>query len=228
MIEKKESKKKEETKNTEEKAQIDIKKRERKQIKWIIIIMISLLLIIFLVYIIQEESKKFYYAGMPFTKTKFGEIPLYRVRLTGHGITGNAINMNFNLRNDPRELEHIPVPKIQLLRDPVYISVSPEINCSNTMIALINLGVLLGRSGLGFEIKDGAPDLEFAQEREIPYITCDEFPEKTVIMISPGNITEIKRPSYYCYEITFKDCEILEVLERFEVAALAGAKGREL
>jgi hypothetical protein len=59
---------------------------------------------------------------------------------------------------------------------------------------------------------------------------CNTSLQNTVLLITPSNETKIEQSpeNKNCYILSFKDCEILQIMERFEVATLAHINGKEV
>jgi len=203
----------------------EIRKAQKNQLKLILLIMVGVFIVVLTAFWIINESMSFQYGGIPFQKTTMGKILFYTAHVVGKGITGNTVNMYINMRKDPRKLGDIPVPSNIILKNPVYISIEPNVQCSDAYISLVNLGLFLGE--MGFTTKDAVVNLSFAEGANKTYIDCENA-NSTVIMIQPGDITTIKRVHEDCYEIYFKNCEILEATERFEIGYLAGLGGNKI
>lgn len=213
--------------NVEEK-KVDVKK-QNKQIQWALILMASLIIIIVAVpYINKNYLNAFDYYGLEFHKTKLGDLTFYSTRfpvvLTGKVVGEYAVN----LRNDPRDLNSIPVNvsnnTVDFVIDgkkygDVFITLNPEMQlCEDTTIALAGLSLFLGDSGL--KVKSAFSDEKFAKMKNHTYRWCDTDHFDTVIYVNDGLETSIKEIDPYCYQITFKDCEILQAVEKFELEIL--------
>lgn len=213
MKEKKQKKKVEEevVKNVTEKR--DISNKYNKQTKIAVIIMIVLIVAIFIAHWIIQESKKFDYGGMKFYKEKEGPVLFYKSLLGYVTASGENIPFILKLRNDPRELDNIPIEGAIKLKKEVILSLSPGIaNCSDTYITMLDFS----RTLKGFSIKaSGATtDKNYAKEYNAPLVDCKDAKEKTVIVMKEGNETKITKTEG-CYTIEIKDCEIQKSFERF-------------
>ena len=95
-------------------------------------------------------------------------------------------------------------------------------------IALISLGQFM--SNTGFEIVTGITDEEGAKEYEKPLVTCENQGEATVLVLTKGDKSEIRQlvDNPNCYVLSVNNCEIVEVIERFEVASLASFNDKGL
>lgn len=208
----------------------EIEKKQDSQIMWAIFLMASVLLIILLVpYIKSNYFDKFEYKGLEFQKTRIGDLVFYSVKFPVVSGTGQVIgDYAVNLRNDPRDLEYIPVnvtnDTIKFAKHTggygdVYISVGDSItDCDDSIIAMATLSGFLGDSGL--KVKSGVLNKTYAKENNQARINCWNSTLDTVIKVRRGEKTEIKEAKENCYEIIFKDCEILQVSEKFELLIL--------
>ena len=145
--------------------------------------------------------------------------------------------MNFKMvvRNNPKDLK-VPIEgEIKYQKNsPVYfsINISSGINMCAPVggtIALVSFGQFM--SGMGFELITGVTTKNESELYKRPFITCDENPTKsrsTTIILTPGDESKIvqSRTNLNCYTLYVKECEMLEVMEKFEVATLSGFTGR--
>jgi len=210
----------------------DIDHIHDKQLKWAVILMASIILIIVVIpFVKMNYLDKFDYHGLTFQKTQLGEIEFYSTKFPVLAATGNVIgNYAVNLRNDPRELENITVKATfddidfrfhkengAIKYDPVYISLDPFMGvCEDSTIAVLTLSGFLGDSGL--DVKSASMDKEYAEANNFTYKRCAD--DSSVIMITQGDVNKITEIGDVCYEIRFKDCDILKVSERFVLKML--------
>ena len=231
--EKKDREKEESREKVEEKKEeISENKSLNKQVKWVVLT--SLIIVIgtlFSLWIV-EESKKFDFGGLSFHEEMFGNIKLYVSNIEGQDISGNNIKFSFVLRNDPRKLD-IPInANINFLSSGekvVSLNLTSGIdNCDNSSIASFSLGYFL--NNLGIKPITAFTDKKTAEEKEGLYVDCETNPGNTVIILTAGNKTEInqdlKNPD--CYTLVFNNCEVMQVVERFEMAVLAQPAGEEI
>ncbi len=210
----------------------ELKKKQNKQIKWAVFLMVSLTLIILAVpYITKNYINKFDYIGLEFQKTKLGDLVFYSTKFPVVRGTGQVIGeYSVNFRSDPRNLEYIKIVDIpdniitfmEGLRGsytPVYISLDTEMKtCEDSGIALMNLAGFLRDSGL--DVKSAVTNATYAEENGVEYATCLNKPGNTVIRIYSGNKTAIYKTMKNCYDIVFKDCEIIPATEKFSILIL--------
>ena len=199
-----------------------LKTKQNIQVLWLLSLMIAIILIIFIVpYVKTNIVNKFEYMNLDFYKTKLGEIPFYSTKIPLVDIAGNAIGTyNINLREDPRDLEYInveiPNDIIDFTRNKEnYISLPSDLPiCENNIIAVTSLIDFLENFG-NMEFSIGMVNETYALETGFPYVTCETHPTTTIILINQGEETSIKREGTNCYELTFNECEINEVSEKF-------------
>src|SRR3989344_2201721 len=114
----------------------ELEKIQNKQIKWAVFLMLFIILIIVIVPFVKTNFiDKFNYKGLVFQKTKLGELIFYSAKFPVVSVTGQVTgDYAVNLRNDPRELEYIPInvtdEKIDFVVEgdkygDVYISLNP-------------------------------------------------------------------------------------------------------
>ena len=206
----------------------DIEAMQNKQLKWAVFLMASIILIIVIVPFVNTNFiNKFDYHGLTFQKTQLGQIEFYSTKFPVVAATGKVTGeYAVNLRNDPREIEDIEVRvgfddidfRYYKNEDgsigyyPVYISLDPLMEvCEDSSLALLTLSGFLKDSGL--EVGSASMDKEYAAANDVLYKRCEE--ESTVILVTQGNENKITEIGETCYEIRFKDCDILKVSERF-------------
>lgn len=206
---------------------ISFKKKQSKQVLWAVILIAGLLLIVLgTPYIIKNYFNRFVYAKIDFEKTQLEDIKFYSTKIPvadRNGEISGTFSMNF--RNDPRELEYIdydvPDNKIKFKKENVtYISFNPDMEtCEDNGIALIAFAGFL--RGLGqINISSATTYYDFSRDNNLPYKTCENSPDNTVILLDSGEKTEIKRISDKCYSITYNNCEILPATEKFMIIIL--------
>lgn len=208
----------------------NVSKKQNSQVKWAVILMVAVIIIVFLVPFIANELNKFEYIGLEFQKTKLGDIFFYSTKFPVVNIQGAIIgDYSINFRSDPRELEYIkvdiPDKTIKFMKNqrgeynPVYLAIDPNMEtCGDSVIAMANLAGFLGNSGL--KVKSAVINETYAEENGFQYANCLSNPAETVIRIKSGNETIIYQVMKNCYNIEFKDCEIIPVSEKFTLTIL--------
>ena len=203
------------------------REKQNKQILWAIVLMLSIIIIVVAVpFITKNFVNKFVYITLDFQKTKLGDLIFYSTRVPIANkqaqITG-SYSMNF--REDPRKLDHIEVDvpgnAILFKKDQeVYITLDPEMNvCEDSAIGMINLAGFI-KDFAGFNVSSGFIDEEYANQSGFDYVTCKNHPNNTIISVSSGNQSQIKKYADRCYELTYADCEINQVSEKFMLLVL--------
>jgi len=210
----------------------ELAKKQNSQVKLAILLMAAVIIIIFLVPFIIKEANKFEYIGLEFQKTQLGDIFFYSTRFPVVNIQGQIIgDYSINFRNDPRELEYIkvdvPDKRIEFLKNTggqynlVYLAINPSMDvCGDSGIAMLNLAGFLRDSGL--EVESAVTNKTYAEETGYPYVNCLENPVNTIIRVSSTNSSEtaIYKTTKNCYDIVFKNCEIIPVSEKFALIIL--------
>ena len=208
----------------------EIEKKQNKQIGWAVFLMVGIILIIILVPFINNNFiNKFNYNGIVFQKTQLGDLIFYSSKFPVVSATGQVMgDYAINLRNDPRDLEYIPLntsnDKIEFTLDgdkygDVYISLNPFMKvCEDSGIALLTLSGFLKDSSLN--VKSAVTDKAYADVNNLTQRWCHDSGFDTVIIVTDGNETIINEIFPHCYEMKFKDCEILQVSEKFILTIL--------
>ena len=200
------------------------------------IIMIVLIASVLFSHWIIRASQKFEYNSIEFYKEKEGDIQYYKALLGFLSVNGENIPFILKLRNDPRDLEKIPIEegvKIGDLGKDVIISVSPKLgNCSDIHITLMDFAMTL--KAFGIKATQGTTDENFSKEKEILFADCNIPKGKTVIVMETGEENKIsitREPIEKlaitstggslagrdggCYLLEVSDCRTQEVFERF-------------
>lgn len=235
-----EKKDNEEIKNSSEndfyKENKEIEKIQNKQIKWAVFLMVAIVLIIVIVPFVKNNFiDKFDYKGLVFQKTQLGELVFYSTKFPVISITGQVIgDYSINMRNDPRDLEYIPVNvsegKIEFTVDrnkygDVYISLNPFMEvCEDSGIAMLTLSGFLSDSALN--VSSAVIDKAYAKKYNLTQRWCYNSGFDTVILITDGNKTTINEIKPNCYELQFNNCEVLQVSEKFMLNILEQYTGR--
>ena len=176
-------------------------KKYNKQITYAIALMLMVFLIMFLVpYVKHEYFDKFTYINLDFQKTQLGELRFYSttVPVADKETIIGEYTMPFN-RNDPRKLDYIevntPYEKVLFKKDnkTVFITLDPFMeSCEDNGVALSNLAGFL-RDFAKFEIQTGLSDEEYASTSDMEFIDCDTYPDNTILSITSGNKTSIRK-----------------------------------
>ena len=219
--------------NTEEnKENPNLKKNQNKQIFWAVFLMVLIILIIIAVpFIVKNFINKFVYINLDFYKTKLGKITFYSTKVP---LTDKQMNIladyNINLRNNPRKLDYIKVNVSEnkvIFKKSLTVYISLESNsprCEDNVISVVGLTQFLKEFG-NFTVKAAMDNKTYANETGYPYVTCSNFPTNTVIHLTSGNSSEIKKINDNCYELIYDNCRINPVAERFMLIILEDYMG---
>jgi len=102
----------------------------------------------------------------------------------------------------------------------VYVSIDPEMEaCEMNSIAIVTLSSFL-RDFASLDVEAAISDSEYAEANGFPYATCDNNLENTVISMKSGNETKIQKTGAHCYELTYANCEIMDVSEKFIIEVI--------
>ncbi len=187
-------------------------KRE-KEVAMIIISFGLLIIAMIATYWIVEKNKKFEYAGLTWEKIRSGKVTFYRTNFTMI-VNGKPKAIRLYLRSDPRE--EIDVNASIRLKRLTYISTDPHIeNCENAIVALTELNLFLGV--VGIKTRAAVTEPEESNRTGLPYITCENKTDYSIIVVVPGEKNEIVQAKKDCYEIKYTDCEALHAIEQFIV-----------
>ena len=232
MKQKKEALKKDDNIVDEKVKKEDLKKKQNKQIIAAIVIMVSAVLIVLLVqYVIANHINKFSYGKLDYTKSKLGKITFYSTKIPLIDKDGKiAASYSMDFRNDPRKLEYInvsiPDKSIELINSrKTYVSIASDVKpCEYNGVAMINMASFL-REFTRLDVKGATSDPKYANETNMTYASCESYPNNTVILIQSGNETKIEKTAANCYELTYKDCEVTQVTEKFDLIILQSYMG---
>jgi hypothetical protein len=200
------------------------KKKQNKQIIIIFILMVVIVLLFFLIpYLVKNYINSFSYAGLEFQKTKQGQVYYYSsyIPITNQQMVKTG-EYAINLRTDPRKSGYIKsdINGSQIIfkkARTVYISVdSNSPRCDYNSVAGASLAAFL-KSFAGFNVEGALDNESYAQKNRLPYANCKNSVNNTIIYLKPGNETRITKVEPNCYELDYKDCEILDVTEKFQL-----------
>jgi hypothetical protein len=217
--------------DSSEKDNKGIHELQNSQIKWIVLLMLGVIVIIVGVpFVTKNFVNTFEYEGLEYQKTKLGDLIFYSARFPVVGGTGNVIGTYaVNFRNDPRDLERIPVDtreeKIYFNVDkewfsPVYISLDPfmEMCEGDVVISMASLSGFLKDSG--FEVIPAYTDKAYARDNNGVQRWCNSDGFDTVFVVTDGDETSITEIGNHCYELQFNNCEVIEVTEKLILTVL--------
>lgn len=207
------------------------KKLERKlerEILWIVGFFAFLVVLFFVAsaifkYLSQEE-----YKGLVFTKTKFGELPVWHYSFYVEKTPGKLTQYNLYLRVNPSEND-VPVygEGIDLAKPQVYISINASdlSQCPDSLAAIAQLSSFL--SGIGKYPEGALLNEAEAIEFNKDHITCENEGRAEVLEIFRGDESSLTIVNSRCYRLSVgADCDIVEVMEKFQLETVASAQAR--
>ena len=197
---------------------------ENKQVFYVVLVMALVIISFFVGYVIFQQSKIVYYEGFRFEKIMYEKLPLYYIKIPIVQLTGQLVNYNLYLRNDPRKLGIAEGTDVDFLKKEVFISLNSDFEkCEDTTLAMTNLGMLFGAMGL--EAKGSLDNKEEADAASRPYITCENTKNNTVVSyrVAGSGETRIEQDEN-CYIISVANCEIQKATEAFIVKTLSDLK----
>lgn len=166
----------------------------------------------FLIFLFINQTKSFEYEGVEFNIVKFCDtrpcLITYNTKLPII-YKGERIQYNFYLRNDPRKLaENVPFDGEVVFKKDMFINITFNRYCEGyETIAIVNLRNLIQLSGINITSDENAE--------------CDPEGKSMFVMIQESNRTSIEQFGPACYNISIKNCEILEGTERFMIDTFA-------
>ena len=180
--------------------------KENKQLRNVLIGIGVIVLIIVGFAVFVNSIRHFEYDGVKFEVVKEGDLIFYNTKLKMYNSEGEHVaDYNFFLRKNPKKiLADVPfeVPDGILLHPKLMVLNYEDFDCEGDgVIAIANMNQLFTVMGIKTMRDENA--------------TCSSSEKYTYINIRQGNETKIIQTDDVCYEITIKDCEILEGTEKF-------------
>lgn len=203
----------------------NLEKRQEIEIKFAVGIMISMIILVFFFYWISVESNRFDYMGLRFFKYKQGNLNFYYATMPAVKISGSVINDNvtFYFREDPRKLKDIKINETIILKNIVFLVADPNaMNCEDSVLSGATLAMYLGKSGL--RTFGATLNKTEADETNIRYTECREKSLESVIVFRQGEENKIIINGD-CSILEFKNCEIMNITERFIMGTYASSQG---
>jgi hypothetical protein len=191
------------------------------------------ILILFIIFYVSYQSylasKKIEYAGLKFEEKKVGNLTFWYTSVPLVDANGvNVINRSMYFRNNPKDLEYIPINGVIKIKSKIILA-SDGLNCSENGIAGGELGLALAPYA---NVISGTVNKTLADDKGVQYASCNQndvfYLDSTVLIFKPGDTASIDQNGKNCYEITIKDCEVLDGVERFIIGLYAHAKGIEI
>jgi hypothetical protein len=186
-----------------------------------------------------QVGTKFEYNDFKFEKFYYGDILMYKTEIF---VVKNeqVVRYDLLLRNDPRELdEKIDVSVTNSkIRTRSYFSLAPETSdCNNTMVAAWKIGEFLGALG----INNSGATTDISTIINTPYAndtervkTCEDAVGSSVIILqksltNSSYISQEYQGEEYedCFVLNYRDCENIEVVERFILMLISELNKKE-
>ncbi len=208
-----------------------IKEKEERQTRIFVIFMVGLILSVILFYFLFQDIKKFEYAGLEFEKIRQGNLNLYSTKFPLRDISGRVVAyLPFYFREDPRKLRDIRIEGRIILdnRKPVAITASKEVieSCEDSILAAATLSInFFGPLGI-----KAFPATTNKSESEIlnrTYVSCNDTSNHSIILFEKGDENKIVKNGD-CYLLEFKNCEIMNITERFILGLYAHPRNIEI
>ena len=203
---------------------INEKKISNKPVYKFLGFILFLVLLFFVSSFLIKMTYNFDYQGLGFTKEKFGELIVYHHYYYFKDNYGELFQYNLYLRNDPRS-NNISVDGeivYPTQKDFIYISIGDEIEkCSDSSLAIAQLSSFITDNQMF--LKTGLANEDRAEERNVPHVSCEKYPDDFVISLVRGDETRIEKDNK-CYQIEIANCDILKAVEKFEVQSLVDRK----
>ncbi len=221
-------KKKKLDENQREELESRIKKQienHNKLLKGILVAIGILVIVFFAVVFFINSTKSFNYKGVEFVKEEYCDagpcLELYKTSIPvvyQDSATGNAVNADYNiwLRNNPEELESVPVKGNITFRKNMVIDVNTDdLFCEGDWnIALGNLQKL-EVFGMKFIAKNESEIKVYLPAKDYMYVN-----------IMKGNETSIEQVNDNTYNMNVANCEILKATERLMLEAFVQAHSK--
>jgi hypothetical protein len=177
--------------------------KENKQLIWIFVSIGIIVAVIALGFFLKENAAKYEYNGVEFKMVNFEKLYVYETKIPII-YQGRLTDYNFYIRNNPLKLKKdVPVKGNINIKSLVVLNMTENsFNCDGDgNLALANMAAVIKFRG-GNIVKDSNA-------------SCDSQDRYTFINIKSGEKTEIVQIGDSCYNFFIKDCEILQVTERY-------------
>lgn len=200
-----------------------------KENKAILIIIFGVAALVIICLLIMHGINHFEYNGIEFNKRANGAVTFYTAKIPVKDYYGNIIEYRqVDFRNKPWDLENVNMQyngTIKILDQGLtYVSFGNLSSCQYTALAGANLGIFLNT--IGIKYKAALDNSDYKNNTNTPYVNCETNPFNTVIYIHAGNETKISKRLLSCYDIQYKECDILSAVEKFELTMLEQYMGR--
>ncbi|MFH1249284.1 MAG: hypothetical protein V1660_03970 [archaeon] len=191
----------------------EIKKQQERQARFIVIFLIFLFLSTISFIYFYKSTSKFTYQGLKFQKIKSDSGMYFYNTTLKFSRSDGQVEFVMYFRNNPKQLENIPINATIMFRRTAFVSFEPKISgCYGSNIPAVQLGQYLG--ALGIKTKGATTDENLSKEKEVDWKNCDNTANSTVIVLRQANETSIVQQGD-CYILNIADCEVIPVTEKF-------------
>ena len=162
-----------------------------------------------LILLVLYSMNNFDSGGVKYNLIKEGDLTFYHTNFPSNFVTpSRTVDYNVYLRNDPRELKNTPFEGNLMRLEMAVLESKENFDCEGDgVIAIANFNQIMKAMGTGV-IRD-------------PEAGCDPTGRYNFFELKSGEETKVVQTGPACYDFVIKDCEILEVSERFLIEALA-------
>ncbi|MEK6855455.1 MAG: hypothetical protein AABX73_04500 [Nanoarchaeota archaeon] len=202
-------------------------KIKNKELYWVLGIMLAIVVVFLASYSIFQSLHRFDYEGLTFTKERFGDKVLYHYYYYFPDTTGEVVKYNLYLRNDPRTNNATIEREIFLESErTTYLSINATelAKCPYSSVAISSIASFLSANMI--PIRSATSEKELALENNLTYADCETHQDDLVLILRAGDKTEIERETPTCFFLTASNCEITQVVEKFQVEAIIDARAR--
>lgn len=177
--------------------------------------MAFLVILFFTIYYIVNSSSTSTFKGTEYVKLQEGDVTFYHTKIPYELDNGQKTHYNIYLRTNPQKNgkkvsfeddKNIPWKQVVVLN-----FFTEGISCDgDVIIAQANLQQILS----------GAMKMDLFRDEEA---FCDEEEEARYMYLEvvPGEETKIEKLGEACYRLSFSDCKVLDVTERFAIEAVS-------
>lgn len=162
-----------------------------------------------LVLMVLYSMNNFESESIKYNLIKEGDVTFYHTSFPSKFIVpARTIEYNVYLRKDPRELKEINFEGNLMRLEMAVIDSKENFDCEGDgVIAVANFNQIMKAMGTEV-IRD-------------PEASCDSGGRYNYFELKSGEETKIVQTGPACYDLIIKDCEVLEVTERFLIESLS-------
>jgi hypothetical protein len=195
------------------------------EVKYIALWILILVGVFFLFNYIFNNLGTINYDGLKFSKETIGKIEVYHYYYLYKDRTGQLVQNNIYLRNNPTE-NQVPVSgNVTFIEgSKVFLGIDTDnlTSCNTSSIAISEITSFIVNGGIS--VKGGTVNNATAVKQNLTYVDCNVQKQNPVITIGLGNTTAVVNKGL-CYKITAATCnDLLPAAEKFIVKAIVDAK----